>query len=187
MDGPALQQAFLDLGPDAVLATLPQKPADPTGATSIWRPSTRRCYKADLKRASAWADDKTIITIEDHGNLAWSTPALQLLLARDAGRIREGKSRGPDRAGRRQQPRRDGASTVIGSERGYPPVLAVVVPRSYKRWQKWIGPTLASRSAQTDADADVVFVDNGSTDDLGVDHDILYLTARAGASSTNRR
>jgi len=36
------------------------------------------------------ADDKTIITIEDHGNLASVTLPLQLLLARDAGRIREG-------------------------------------------------------------------------------------------------
>jgi len=51
---------------------------------------------------------------------------------------------------------------VIGSER-HPPVLAVVVPVYNEA--AWIGPTLAALAAQTDADFDVVFVDNGSTDD----------------------
>jgi glycosyltransferase involved in cell wall biosynthesis len=41
--------------------------------------------------------------------------------------------------------------------------LAVVVPVYNEA--KWIGPTLAALAAQTDSDFDVVFVDNGSSDD----------------------
>jgi len=90
MDGPALQQAFLDLGPDAVLATLQKLELDWSDFDLVAIHQVALPYLPPIFDRLGVADDKTIITIEDHGNLASVTLPLQLLLARDAGRIREG-------------------------------------------------------------------------------------------------
>ena len=90
MDGPALQQAFLDLGPDAVLATLQKLNLDWSDFELVAIQQVALPYLPPIFERLGVADDKTIITIEDHGNLASVTLPLQLLLARDAGRIREG-------------------------------------------------------------------------------------------------
>jgi 3-oxoacyl-[acyl-carrier-protein] synthase III len=90
MDGPALQQAFLDLGPDAVLATLQKLALDWSDFDLVAIHQVALPYLPPIFERLGVADDKTIITIEDHGNLASVTLPLQLLLARDAGRIREG-------------------------------------------------------------------------------------------------
>ena len=90
MDGPALQQAFLDLGPDAVLATLQKLDLDWSDFDLVAIHQVALPYLPPIFERLGVAADKTIITIEDHGNLASVTLPLQLLLARDAGRIREG-------------------------------------------------------------------------------------------------
>jgi 3-oxoacyl-[acyl-carrier-protein] synthase III len=90
MDGPALQQAFLDLGPDAVLATLQKLDLDWSDFDLVAIHQVALPYLPPIFERLGVADDKTIITIEDHGNLASVTLPLQLLLAREAGRIREG-------------------------------------------------------------------------------------------------
>ena len=90
MDGPALQQAFLDLGPDAVLATLQKLDLDWSDFDLVAIHQVALPYLPPIFERLGVADDKTVITIEDHGNLASVTLPLQLLLARDAGRIREG-------------------------------------------------------------------------------------------------
>ncbi|QNE47671.1 ketoacyl-ACP synthase III [Glaciihabitans sp. INWT7] len=90
MDGPALQQAFLDLGPDAVLATLQKLDLHWGDFDLVAIHQVALPYLPPIFERLGVADDKTIITIEDHGNLASVTLPLQLLLARDAGRIGEG-------------------------------------------------------------------------------------------------
>ena len=90
MDGPALQQAFLDLGPDVVLATLQKLELDWSDFDLVAIHQVALPYLPPIFERLGVADDKTIITIEDHGNLASVTLPLQLLLARDAGRIRPG-------------------------------------------------------------------------------------------------
>jgi 3-oxoacyl-[acyl-carrier-protein] synthase III len=90
MDGPALQQAFLDLGPDAVLATLRKLDLTWSDFDLVAIHQVALSYLPPIFERLGVADDKTIITIEDHGNLASVTLPLQLLLARDAGRIRQG-------------------------------------------------------------------------------------------------
>ena len=90
MDGPALQQAFLDLGPDAVLATLQKLDLDWSDFDLVAIHQVALPYFPPIFERLGVADDKTIVTIEDHGNLASVTLPMQLLLARDAGRIREG-------------------------------------------------------------------------------------------------
>jgi 3-oxoacyl-[acyl-carrier-protein] synthase III len=90
MDGPALQQAFLDLGPDAVLATLRKLDLNWSDFDLVAIHQVALPYLPPIFERLGVADDKTVITIEDHGNLASVTLPLQLLLARDAGRVREG-------------------------------------------------------------------------------------------------
>jgi 3-oxoacyl-[acyl-carrier-protein] synthase III len=90
MDGPALQQAFLDLGPDAVLATLQKLELNWRDFDLVAIHQVALPYLPPIFERLGVADDKTVITIEDHGNLASVTLPLQLLLARDAGRIRQG-------------------------------------------------------------------------------------------------
>jgi 3-oxoacyl-[acyl-carrier-protein] synthase III len=90
MDGPGLQQAFLDLGPDAVLATLQKLELTWSDFDLVAIHQVALPYLPPIFERLGVADDKTIMTIEDHGNLASVTLPLQLLLARDAGRIREG-------------------------------------------------------------------------------------------------
>ena len=90
MDGPALQQAFLDLGPDAVLATLHKLDLDWSDFDLVAIHQVALPYLPPIFERLGVAANKTIITIEDHGNLASVTLPLQLLLARDAGRIRQG-------------------------------------------------------------------------------------------------
>ena len=90
MDGPALQQAFLDLGPDAVLATLHKLDLDWSDFDLVAIHQVALPYLPPIFERLGVAGNKTIITIEDHGNLASVTLPLQLLLARDAGRIRQG-------------------------------------------------------------------------------------------------
>jgi 3-oxoacyl-[acyl-carrier-protein] synthase III len=90
MDGPALQQAFLDLGPDAVLETLQKLDLEWGDFDLVAIHQVALPYLPPIFERLGVASDKTIITIEDHGNLASVTLPLQLVLAREAGTIAEG-------------------------------------------------------------------------------------------------
>lgn len=90
MDGPALQKAFLDLGPDAVLETLRKLDLNWDDFDLVAIHQVALPYLPPIFERLGVASDKSIITIEDHGNLASVTLPLQLLLAREAGMIRPG-------------------------------------------------------------------------------------------------
>lgn len=90
MDGPALQKAFLDLGPDAVLETLRKLDLDWADFDLVAIHQVALPYLPPIFDRLGVASDKSIITIEEHGNLASVTLPLQLLLAREAGMIQAG-------------------------------------------------------------------------------------------------
>jgi 3-oxoacyl-[acyl-carrier-protein] synthase-3 len=90
MDGPALQKAFLELGPDAVLSTLRRLNLDWADFDLVAIHQVALPYLPPIFERLGVADDKTIVTIEDHGNLASVTLPLQLLLAREAGTVKQG-------------------------------------------------------------------------------------------------
>ena len=90
MDGPALQKAFLDLGPDAVLETLRKLDLEWADFDLVAIHQVALPYLPPIFERLGVASDKSIITIEDHGNLASVTLPLQLLLARESGMIGPG-------------------------------------------------------------------------------------------------
>lgn len=90
MDGPALQRAFLDLGPDAVLETLQKLGLEWSDFDLVAIHQVALPYLPPIFERLGVASGKTIVTIEDHGNLASVTLPLQLLLAREAGTITQG-------------------------------------------------------------------------------------------------
>ncbi len=90
MDGPALQRAFLALGPDAVLGTLRELDLEWSDFDLVAIHQVALPYLTPIFERLGVADDKTIVTIEDHGNLASVTLPLQLVLAREAGTISAG-------------------------------------------------------------------------------------------------
>lgn len=90
MDGPALQKAFLDLGPDAVLETLRRLDLEWKDFDLVAIHQVALPYLAPIFERLGVADDKSIITVEDHGNLASVTLPLQLLLAREHGMVHDG-------------------------------------------------------------------------------------------------
>ena len=90
MDGPALQRAFLDLGPDAVLGTLRELDLEWSDFDLVAIHQVALPYLTPIFERLGVAGDKTIVTIEDHGNLASVTLPLQLVLAREAGTISAG-------------------------------------------------------------------------------------------------
>jgi 3-oxoacyl-[acyl-carrier-protein] synthase III len=90
MNGPALQKAFLDLGPDAVLETLQTLDLAWCDFDLVAIHQVALPYLAPVFDRLGVAADKSVITIENHGNLASVTLPLQLLLAREAGTVRPG-------------------------------------------------------------------------------------------------
>jgi 3-oxoacyl-[acyl-carrier-protein] synthase III len=90
MNGPALQRAFLDLGPDAVLGTLRDLGLDWADFDLVAIHQVALPYLAPIFERLGIAADKSVVTVVDHGNLASVTLPLQLLLAREAGTVREG-------------------------------------------------------------------------------------------------
>lgn len=90
MDGPGLQKAFLDLGPDAVLDTLRKLDLEWDNFDLVAIHQVALPYLPPIFDRLGVASNKSIITIEDHGNLASVTLPLQLLRAREAGMIGEG-------------------------------------------------------------------------------------------------
>ena len=90
MDGSALQQAFLELGPQPVLDLLEKNGLvwDDFDLVAIHQVALP--YLPPIFDRLGVAPGKSVITIADHGNLASVTLPLQLSLAREAGLVSPG-------------------------------------------------------------------------------------------------
>jgi 3-oxoacyl-[acyl-carrier-protein] synthase-3 len=90
MDGAALQQAFLELGPDAVLQTLERLDLSWDDVDLVAIHQVALPYLAPIFDRLGIASDRSVVTVVDHGNLASVTLPLQLLRAREAGTVGPG-------------------------------------------------------------------------------------------------
>ena len=90
MDGHGLQQAFLELGPEPVLALLEKNALTWDDFDLVAIHQVALPYLPPIFERLGVADDKSVITIADHGNLASVTLPLQLVRARERGMIAPG-------------------------------------------------------------------------------------------------
>jgi 3-oxoacyl-[acyl-carrier-protein] synthase III len=90
MDGHGLQQAFLELGPEPVLALLEKNGLGWSDFDLVAIHQVALPYLPPIFERLGVAPDKSVITIAEHGNLASVTLPLQLVRAREAGTIRPG-------------------------------------------------------------------------------------------------
>lgn len=90
MDGAGLQKAFLELGPEPVLALLREQGLTPSDFDLVAIHQVAVPYLPPIFERLGVPDDRTIITVGDHGNLASVTLPLQLQLARERGMIGDG-------------------------------------------------------------------------------------------------
>ncbi|CAN5360127.1 ketoacyl-ACP synthase III [soil metagenome] len=90
MDGSALQQAFLELGPQPVLDLLEKNGLAWSDFDLVAIHQVALPYLPPIFERLGVAADKSVITIADHGNLASFTLPLQLSLARERGLVGPG-------------------------------------------------------------------------------------------------
>jgi 3-oxoacyl-[acyl-carrier-protein] synthase-3 len=90
MDGHGLQQAFLELGPEPVLALLEKNGLNWDDFDLVAIHQVALPYLPPIFERLGVAGDKSVITIADHGNLASVTLPLQLVRARERGMIEPG-------------------------------------------------------------------------------------------------
>jgi 3-oxoacyl-[acyl-carrier-protein] synthase-3 len=90
MDGRGLQQAFLELGPGPVLDLLAEHGLRWTDFDLVAIHQVALPYLPPIFERLGVPDDRTVITIADHGNLASVTLPLQLKLARERGMVHDG-------------------------------------------------------------------------------------------------
>jgi 3-oxoacyl-[acyl-carrier-protein] synthase-3 len=90
MDGRALQQAFLELGPQPVLDLLAEHDWTWDDFDLVAIHQVALPYLPPIFERLGVPDDRTVITIADHGNLASVTLPLQLHLARERGMVTAG-------------------------------------------------------------------------------------------------
>jgi 3-oxoacyl-(acyl-carrier-protein) synthase III len=90
MDGHGLQRAFLELGPRPVLELLEKNGLTWDDFDLVAIHQVALPYLPPIFERLGVADDKSVITIADHGNLASVTLPLQLVRAREAGTIAAG-------------------------------------------------------------------------------------------------
>lgn len=90
MDGRALQQAFLELGPQPVLDLLADNGWTWDDFDLVAIHQVALPYLPPIFERLGVPGDRTVITIADHGNLASATLPLQLHLARERGMVAAG-------------------------------------------------------------------------------------------------
>ena len=90
MDGSALQQAFLELGPQPVLDLLEKNGLTWDDFDLVAIHQVALPYLPPIFERLGVASGKSVITIADHGNLASVTLPLQLQLARERGLVSDG-------------------------------------------------------------------------------------------------
>jgi 3-oxoacyl-[acyl-carrier-protein] synthase-3 len=90
MDGSGLQQAFLELGPQPVLDLLAKNGLSWDDFDLVAIHQVALPYLPPIFDRLGVADDKSVITIADHGNLASVTLPLQLVRARERGLVKPG-------------------------------------------------------------------------------------------------
>ncbi len=90
MDGSALQQAFLELGPQPVLDLLEKNCLTWDDFDLVAIHQVALPYLPPIFERLGVAADKSVITIAEHGNLASVTLPLQLSLAREQGLVAPG-------------------------------------------------------------------------------------------------
>lgn len=90
MDGRRLQQAFLELGPEPVLGLLRERGLTWDDFDVVAIHQVALPYLPPIFDRLGVPNDRTVITVTDHGNLAAVTLPLQLQLARERGMLRRG-------------------------------------------------------------------------------------------------
>ena len=90
MDGAALQQAFLELGPQPVLDLLDRNGLSWDDFDLVAIHQVALPYLPPIFERLGVAQGKSVITVADHGNLASVTLPLQLSLARESGLVTAG-------------------------------------------------------------------------------------------------
>lgn len=90
MDGHALQQAFLELGPQPVLDLLAENDWSWDDFDLVAIHQVALPYLPPIFERLGVPGDRTVVTIADHGNLASVTLPLQLRLARERGMVGHG-------------------------------------------------------------------------------------------------
>ncbi|HEV7743167.1 MAG TPA: ketoacyl-ACP synthase III [Pseudolysinimonas sp.] len=90
MDGRALQQAFLELGPQPVLDLLADNGWTWDDFDLVAIHQVALPYLPPIFERLGVPDDRTVLTIAEHGNLASVTLPLQLRLARERGMVGPG-------------------------------------------------------------------------------------------------
>jgi len=90
MDGRALQQAFLELGPEPVLGLLAENGWTWNDFDLVAIHQVALPYLPPIFERLGVPDDRTVLTIAEHGNLASVTLPLQLNLARERGMVHAG-------------------------------------------------------------------------------------------------
>jgi 3-oxoacyl-[acyl-carrier-protein] synthase III len=90
MDGHGLQKAFLELGPEPVLRLLRERGLSWDDFDLVAIHQVALPYLPPIFERLGVPDDRTVITVAEHGNLASATLPLQLAIARERGMLRTG-------------------------------------------------------------------------------------------------
>ena len=90
MNGRALQQAFLELGPEPVLALLAENGWTWEDFDLVAIHQVALPYLPPIFERLGVPDDRTVVTVAEHGNLASVSLPLQLQLARERGMVTRG-------------------------------------------------------------------------------------------------
>ena len=90
MDGASLQRVFLELGPEPVLELLERNGLTWDDFDLVAIHQVALPYLPPIFERLGVAGDKSVITVEDHGNLASVTLPLQLALAQERGTVAPG-------------------------------------------------------------------------------------------------
>ena len=90
MDGHKLQRAFLELGPEPVLGFLADERVGWDDIDLVAIHQVASPYLPPIFERLGVPADRTLVTVEEHGNLASATLPLQLHAARERGMLRPG-------------------------------------------------------------------------------------------------